>query len=107
MPDEDELVLWPPNGVDRADGSRTDESGNSIGTANPPGTVMVNNQTSAIDDRFIFEELPDSPEIERAEQGTIQHRFKCDPETGLELLKGLGRGRFMTDTADNTTRVVS
>ena len=98
----------PPNGVDRADGSRVDETGNTIGTADVAGSVQINPGGAGSDtEDFIFEELPDSPEIERAEQATIQHRFKCDPTTGLILLKECGRGRFMTDSAGNTTRVVS
>jgi hypothetical protein len=107
-PTAGDTVLFPPNGVDRADGSHTDEAGNVIGTADVAGSVLINPGGAGEDtEDFIFEELPDSPEIERAEQGTIQHRFRCDPETGLVLIKQLPRGRWLTDTAGNITRVVS
>lgn len=98
------FVPYPPNGIDRADGSQTDDAGNPIGTPNVDGSFKFNNP---VGDEFCFEELPDSPEIERAEQATFQHRFRVDPTTGLELLQGLGRGRFLQDSAGNVTRVVS
>jgi hypothetical protein len=57
--------------------------------------------------KFTFEEFSDSPEIERGEQGTVTHRFHVDGATGLTLLQSLGRGRYLTDSYGNTTRVLT
>jgi hypothetical protein len=54
-----------------------------------------------------IEEFPDSPEIERAEQATIRHRFSLSWTDATTLIHGLGRGTFQTDSNGNLTRVLS
>lgn len=98
------FATYPPSTFDRADGSEgqpgtpdTDESYK----INPscPGQCNTN--------RTFFEEEPDSPEIERGEQGTILHKFRCDPETAKVIISTIGRGYTLTDTNGNTSRVVT
>jgi hypothetical protein len=88
---------FPPNGFDRADGSLTHG-----GTATPAAAVITAPSTPAF-----FEERPDSPEIERSIQGTIKHMYKCDPNTAQQILMAYGRGRFISDSFGNVTRVLS
>jgi hypothetical protein len=88
---------FPPNGFDRADGSA--EHG---GTPTPQEAVIL-----APSSPFFFEERPDSPEIERAIQGTIKHKYQCDPATAQEILMAYGRGRFVSDSFGNVTRILS
>lgn len=56
---------------------------------------------------FFFEEMPDSPEIERGEQATIVHKFRCDPDTAYALISTIGRGYTLMDSYGNTSRVVN
>ena len=82
-----------PSGLDRADGSEV----NGVqfpGTATPQGVIFVKTPSGAYDvldfldgTATVFEEYPDSPEIERAEQATITHRFICDEYTGGILIR--------------------
>jgi hypothetical protein len=55
----------------------------------------------------VFEEYPDSPEIERSEQATITHRFICDEYTGGILISAYYRGVLLLDSYGNVTRVLS
>lgn len=94
-----------PNGFDRADGSRNDDEGNPIGTATPAGAVKA---VTASGDTIWLEESLESPEIERAEQGTIRHTFKCDyAVTGMLAIQYLSRGLFLTDSFGNVSRVLT
>ena len=55
-----------------------------------------------------IEEEPDSPEIERAEQGTFMHRFKVATwSLATQFISMLGRGTFLTDSYGNRWRVLS
>lgn len=85
-----------PSGFDRATGE-----GIFPGTPTPAGTIVGSGSGS------YFEELPTSPTIERGEQGTIIHTFKCDSETGMIYVASLPRGAIMTDSDGNTTRVLT
>jgi len=99
---------FPPSGVDRADGV-----GNFPGTPTPAGVITINTPNGSFD--FIdvtgngnfFEEYPDSPEIERAEQATITHKWCCDAETANTLIQSIYRGVLLMDVEGNTTRVLS
>lgn len=86
------------NGLDRADGSA-----GRPGTPTPATALLV----SGVPPVDLFEEDPDSPEIERAEQGTIQHKFKTVWARALNELAGLGRGTLLTDSFGNVSRVLS
>src|SRR5689334_6675353 len=55
----------------------------------------------------VFEEHADSPEVERAEQATIVHRFSTDWDSGLLWLQSLGRGTIMEDSFGNDTLVLA
>lgn len=99
---------FPVNGLDWASGLTVDDAGG--GSTSLPGTQTPFDARAQISNGelgFIYEERPDSPEIERAEQGTIRHTFKVDEDTGLAMLQGTGRGRFLTDSFGNVSRVLS
>lgn len=87
---------YPPNGLDRADGLD-----HRLGTPTPAAAIV----NKPLDTNF--EEDINSPEIERGEQGTVSHTFKCDQETGLTLITGIGRGSILEDSSGNITRVVN
>lgn len=89
-----------PNGIDTADGID-----GRPGTFTPDGAELI--ATASGDVVLPLEEESNSPDIERAEQATIQHRFKIDYENGLIYLSGLGRGTFMVDSAGNITKILS
>ena len=89
-----------PNGVDWGDGLD-----GRPGTPTPNGAELIV-QAQGFDTQPL-EEFPDSPDIERAEQGTIKHNFKIDYDNGLVYLAGLGRGTFMVDSAENITKILS
>ncbi len=101
MPD-----AFPISGLDRADGTLTDSLMNVIGTATPAASRQI--RTADGNNIVYYEELPTSPEVERAEQGTIRHTFSVDyASTGLLLCQTVGRGMFLTDSNGNITRVLS
>lgn len=90
---------FPVSGYDRADG----EGGR-------PGTPTPDNQPqfrTASGLPYYFEELENSPTIERGEQTTITHKFKCDQITGSTYLQGLQRGQLMTDSQGNQTKILT
>lgn len=87
---------FPPNGFNRADGLN-----GFSGTPTPEGSRIVKPSTA------IFEEMADSPEIERGEQGTIVHRYKCDYQTAKDIIVGNGRGTMLEDSYGNITKVLS
>ncbi len=85
-----------PSGVDWADG-----------LDGHPGTATPNDAIVIRPSEVYYEEDADSPEIERGEQGTIQHRFTLDYESSLIYLQGTGRGTFMIDDEGNVTKVLT
>lgn len=106
-----------PSGFDRADGTTFYPAytidgvviwpEGYIGTAPAAGQIKV--QTAGGGDELtdIPIEEPDSPEIERAEQATITHRFTMEWNEALMRLQWLGRGTFLYDQNGNTSRVLS
>src|SRR6266446_6536024 len=86
--------ILPPSGIDRADGTH------GVGTSTPGEGILTSKP-------FFFEEDAASPEIERGEQGTITHNFTCDINTGLVMIQGLSRGRVLTDSFGNLTKVLT
>jgi hypothetical protein len=88
-----------PSGTDRADGLA-----GRPGTPTPANTVLV---TTPDKSGIILEESATSPEIERAEQGTIRHTFRMDADTANLFIQAYGRGKFLLDSNGNVTRVVS
>lgn len=97
-----QFSIYPPNGFDRADGVE-----GRPGTPTPDGGIGVNTSLGNDAGGYFLEEEPDSPEIERAEQGTIVHKFKCDKATAYALISTIGRGYTLEDSAGNTSRVVN
>ena len=97
-------ILFPPNGLDRASGLD-----GLPGTPTPDGTVMIvtPNGNDVPLNAVFFEEYPDSPTVERAEQATITHRFACDETTGQSLISAYNRGSILLDSNNNLTRVLS
>jgi len=95
-------TLWPPVGLDRADGSQSID-GMTIGTPTPSGTISVSGSAGGL----FFEEDPDSPEIERGEQCTARHTFQCDPTSAQVILQSFGRGTVVMDTANNVWKILT
>ena len=93
-------IGFPVSGVDRA-----------IGTNGLPGTPTPSNKRLISGNvsfgQFFFQEMPNSPTIERGEQATIVHKFQCDYITGQTYLLGLARGQLMVDTQGNMSRILS
>jgi hypothetical protein len=96
-----QFSYYPPNGLDRADGLE-----NRPGTITSIGQFMINSSQGGVGGYYLEEES-DSPEIERAEQGTIVHKFKCDPLTAKVLITTIGRGYTFEDSNGYTSRCVS
>ena len=98
---------YPPSYADRADGLN-----NRPGTPTPEDLIhyntSLNGATSAtLSNPVIFEEASDSPEIERAEQDTVVHRWRVDKYTGIDFLNAVGRGYLMKDSNGVITKVLS
>lgn len=104
-------MFWLPSGFDRADGttyipSQPVGSGGGpirIGTPTPVVNLAIFGGTGTEQ----VQEFPDSPEIERAEQCTFQHRFRTFWEVAKQYIYALGRGTFVHDTNGNIWRVLS
>jgi len=93
------MASYPPSCFDVADGTII-----GVGTATPDGAIQVQN---AFGGGFIFEEDPNSPEIERGEQGTVVHKFNCDTQTGINIVATIGRGAIFIDSFGNVTRCLT
>jgi hypothetical protein len=98
VPQFDESML--PTGYDRAGdgttvwGTPSSALGIIVDSADGPGLIST-------------EELPDSPEIERAEQTTVTHRFMCSPTDAWTWSETLYRGVVMADSSGNLVKVLS
>jgi hypothetical protein len=108
LPDKLSLI---PSGFDRAGDTTYGPLG--IGTAtNFDASILesgygINIATLFQDVGTFFEELPDSPTWERAEQSTITHRYACDYDTAIMVLTTYGRGKVLQDSENNLTRILS
>jgi hypothetical protein len=92
-----------PKGIDWADGL----SGR-IGTPLPSNAISVeNSQGGTTLDTVSIEELPDSPELEIAEQGTCRHRYTMPYNTALLFSQIYARGSLVQDSYGNQFRVLS
>ena len=97
-------TIWPPVGLDRADGSRVANANyGPVGTATPSGAISMSSPAGPI----YLEEDPDSPEIERGEQCTARHTFQCDPASAQVILQSFGRGTVVMDTANNVWKILT
>lgn len=86
-----------PSGADWADG-----------LDGRPGTPTPDEAELIVPGSFLqLEEEPTSPDIERGEQGTIQHKFRVDYDNGLVYISALSRGTFMVDSFGNTTKILT
>lgn len=74
-----------------------------VGTKNPAGALRVFGDDLGTN----IQEEPDSPEIERAEQGTFLHSFKTSFTNAVNLITGLARGTFVEDSFGNVWRILS
>ena len=95
------MSFVPTSGLDWGSGV-----GPFPGTVTPVAAISILNARAGTPG-FVLEEMPDSPEIERGEQATIRHSFKCDWETGKTLLAGIGRGTIFQDSYGNLTKCIS
>ena len=94
-----------PSGFDRADGLES-----RIGTATPTGAVAFDHYSGSygsVGENMLPEELPDSPTIERAEQATITHTYRCGWDVGKQLIEFYGRGVVWEDSEGRLTKVLS
>ena len=103
-----------PTGFDRGDGVTalpTQPKGTggfgTFGTPNAAGQLINQFPGSDTGGTQPEQESPDSPEIERAEQGTIVHKLRMAWNDGLDYITGIGRGLFLQDSFGNVTRVLS
>ncbi len=90
---------YPPCGFDRADGLD-----GRPGTATPNG-VLQTRTASGLPDSYL-EELPDSPTIERGEQNTCVHTYRCDPVTAQSIVEFTSRGDLQGDSSGNVWKVL-
>lgn len=101
------MPLDPPSpiiaGFDRADGI-----GGRVGTPTPAYALKVTavGGVTTIND-IPFEEEPDSPELERAEQATFTHRFRLSWAEALNRIAFIGRGSILKDSFGNIFFVLS
>lgn len=105
-------MFWLPFGFNRADGATQlpSQPSGSGGTPQPVGTPIPSNDLSTYSNdgsNITIEEEPDSPEIERAEQATAQHRMKMAWTAAVNLIAVIGRGTFVTDSFGNIWRILS
>lgn len=116
-------VIWTglPVLLDVADGVTPITSVGGSGTATvgsptPEGAVTYNPSNAVTKASqnggwtpfpFQIEELPDSPELERAEQATSVKRYRMPYQTGVSIISFLGRGSLLQDNEGNTLRVLS
>lgn len=102
------MPTWPIAGFDRGLG----QFGAGTGTPSPPSNVQLRTSGASLGfnpdgTAYLFEEEIDSPQIDRGEQFTVKHRFKCDYYTGTQIIASLGRGDYQTDSGGNVFRVLS
>ena len=101
-----------PAGLDRADGVPRTIPGTQLtvthGTATPDGAIMVQTPGGTNTAESIpLEEMPDSPQLERAEQATITHRYTMSYERAVNEIQFLGRGTVRVDSYGFYWKVVS
>jgi len=104
-----------PNGFDWADGitllPNPFGADATIGTPTPYSKVSVDGSTvtdsSDVDSLVGVQEDSTSPEIERAEQATVQHVCRTSWGNGLALIGLYGRGLEVIDSNGYTYRVLS
>jgi hypothetical protein len=100
-----------PFGFNRADGTTSLPSqtnglvSGKAGKATPSTSIDFSGDAATVANAV--EEYADSPEIERAEQGTAQHRFTMLWQSALNYIQVLGRGTFITDGFGNRWRILS
>ena len=90
-----------PKGINRADGL-----GGRLGIATV-GRVVNTPDGGNTPDSIPINELPDSPTIERAEQGTVTHKYSMSYTEALNRCAIYGRGTMVVDEAANYWRVLS
>ena len=105
---------FPPSGTDRADGTGqfpgTPTAGlNAIiriaATPSPSGYNPSGSQD--VVGVSYFEEMPDSPEYDFGEQGTVRHTFECDADTFNDLIPVLQRGQVQFDSSGDVSRILN
>lgn len=92
-----------PYGFDRADGLEE-----RLGTATPTGAIRIQSGGETIDIVDLpLEELPESPEIERAEQCTVSKTYRTSWDDALTRIATLGRGVVVEDSYGNLYLILS
>lgn len=108
MPVTTEIIPYAPEntpmGFDRAEGGKDAKGTTCKGTAPIDGAISVQ---SPLGEQITFEELPDSPTIERGEQCTCTHKFRGSVSDIVNRLGFLGRGTMFYDSYDLIWKVLS
>lgn len=86
---------------------RLGQDGLKLGTQSPIGDVTVDSAGLEGIELFEIQEYPDSPEIERAEQCTVTHRFVCSWDDGLTYSDIYPRGAVFADHNGDLFKVLS
>lgn len=92
-----------PSGVDWASGLN-----GLLGTPFPANAIAVEgSQGETTIEDISTQELPTSPQLEIAEQGTCKHQFTCPYATALQYATIYSRGTLTVDSYGNYFRVLS
>ena len=110
------MSLYLPVGFDHADGTTklpaqpwngshgVPPGVEAIGTPTPAGATSVGSIDGNVQP---IDQVPDTPEIERAEQGTFRTALTMAWSACLTAIQGLGRGTFVQDSFGNVWRILS
>lgn len=79
-------------------------SSGPIGTAAPPGALII---TTASGYTSYAEELPESPTVERGQQATARHAFRMPYANAVAMHIEIGMGTMIQDGGGNLWRVVT
>jgi hypothetical protein len=92
-----------PSGIDWADGL----SGR-LGTASPDSSIIYNTPGGGSTSQSVpFNEITNSPTLERAEQATCTHKYTLSWAEAQLLIGILGRGTLINDSYGNYYRILS
>src|ERR1022692_5234914 len=96
-------MALPSSGLDRSDGLN-----GQLGVPTPVSALKAKAGGVNINITQIpFNELPDSPTIERAEQCTITHVYECSWFEAANRIIFMPRGTIEVDSFGNYTKILS
>ena len=96
-------TTFPPSGLDRATGLM-----GLPGTPQPANSIKQVIATVDTVPGTFFEEMPDSPQFDFGEQGTVRHTFECDwAITFQNLIPLIQRGQIFLDSFQNYSKIIN